>query len=299
MPQPDKILGNPFRAAGPPANMAKLILLRHKVCPSNLVLPAVISSLQFRFKQTESGAVLPFHDRPHEVVASPHARSRNPLGCALENPLEESNIINSFGRHRFFKFSFFILYYDTLLPRSNELYDQPFLGAVFHVIVITKYSYHYPIIRTFRRANRQMLLNYIYYTISLTLKGSIYAKWRLLSAMTESMLSVGLACLLAIEVDKEFDLATRDAVDAVPVFGLFFVCPVTAEPPTDREVPIFRDLVSCTKRLLNSVLLGALFRNPGPCQNPSYLIRTLLRQENAYIPGFRPLQDSIQPCGEC
>ena len=34
IPQPSKLLGNPFRETGPPANMAKLILLRHKVCHS-------------------------------------------------------------------------------------------------------------------------------------------------------------------------------------------------------------------------------------------------------------------------
>lgn len=92
-----KILGNPFRETGPPANMAKLILLRHKVCHSNHVLPSVISSISFRSKlQTESGAVPPLHDRPHELTPSPHIRTQNPLGCALENNSEESNIINSF-----------------------------------------------------------------------------------------------------------------------------------------------------------------------------------------------------------
>lgn len=82
--------------------------------------------------------------------------------------------------------------------------------------------------------------------------------------MTESMLSAGLICLLTLEVDTEFGLATREALDGAPVFSLLFVCPVTAEPPTDREVPIFRDLISCTKRLLKSVLFGALLRNAGP-----------------------------------
>lgn len=33
-PQPST--GNPFRESGPPANMAKLILLRHKVCTTPL-----------------------------------------------------------------------------------------------------------------------------------------------------------------------------------------------------------------------------------------------------------------------
>lgn len=135
-----------------------LRLETHSVKQDPLLTWRNLFCCDIKFKQTESGAVLPFHDRLHEVIASPHARSQNPLGCALENPLEESNIINSFGRHRL---SLFILYYDTPLPRSNELYDQLFLGAVFHVIVIPKYSYHYPIIRTFRRANRQMLLNTI------------------------------------------------------------------------------------------------------------------------------------------
>lgn len=109
-----------------------------------------------------------------------------------------------------------------------------------------------------------MLFNYIYIS-----KGTVYAKWCLLSAMTESILSAGLTCLLTFEVDTEFDLAVREALDGALVFNLFFVCPVTAEPPTDREVPVFRDLFSCKKRLLKSVVLGTLLRNAGPCQSPS------------------------------
>jgi len=84
--------------------------------------------------------------------------------------------------------------------------------------------------------------------------------------MTESILSAGLTCLLTIEVDTdaEFDLAAREALDGALVFNLFFVCPVTAEPPTDREVPVFRDLFSCKKRLFKLVVLGMLLRNAGP-----------------------------------
>lgn len=80
------------------------------------------------------------------------------------------------------------------------------------------------------------------------------------------MLSPDLTCLLTIEVDVDFatGLATREALDGAPVFDLFLVCPVTAEPPTDREVPIFRDLFSCTKRLFKSFIPGALLRNAGP-----------------------------------
>ena len=84
--------------------------------------------------------------------------------------------------------------------------------------------------------------------------------------MTESILSAGLTCLLTIEVDMEFDLAAREVLDGALVFNLFFVCPVTAEPPTDREVPVFRDLFSCKKRLLKSEVLDTLLRNAGPCQ---------------------------------
>ena len=87
--------------------------------------------------------------------------------------------------------------------------------------------------------------------------------------MTESMLSAGLTCLLTFEVDTGFNLAAREALDGALVFNLFFVCPVTAEPPTDRDVPVFRDLFSCKNRLLKSVVLGALLRNAGPCQSPS------------------------------
>ena len=96
LPQPYKILGNPFRETGPPANMAKLILLRHKVCHSNHDFPSVISSIKSRFKlQTESGAVPPLHDKLHELTPSPRVQIQSPLGCALENLSEESNIINS------------------------------------------------------------------------------------------------------------------------------------------------------------------------------------------------------------
>ena len=68
--------------------------------------------------------------------------------------------------------------------------------------------------------------------------------------MTESILSAGLTCLLTFEVDTESNLVAREALDGAPVFNLFFIRPVTAEPPTDREVPVFRDLFSCKNRLL-------------------------------------------------
>ena len=66
-----------------------------------------------------------------------------------------------------------------------------------------------------------------------------------------------------------FNLVAREALDDALVFNLFFVCPVTAEPPTDREVPVFRDLFSCKKRLLKSDVLGTLLRNAGPCHSTS------------------------------
>ena len=61
LPQSYKILGNPFRESGPPANMAKLILLRHKVGQSNHFLPSVISSLNpdSNYKQ-KAALCLPF-----------------------------------------------------------------------------------------------------------------------------------------------------------------------------------------------------------------------------------------------
>lgn len=95
-----KKLGNPFRETGPPANMAKLILLRHKVCHliTFFFQSQITSSIQLRFKpQIESGAVSPNRDRRHEVTPSPHVRTQKPLGCALENPLGESNIIELLG----------------------------------------------------------------------------------------------------------------------------------------------------------------------------------------------------------
>lgn len=77
--------------------------------------------------------------------------------------------------------------------------------------------------------------------------------------MTESMLSADLTCLLMIA-----ELAPGLPVwVALAVFALFFVCPVTAEPPTEREV-LLRDLFSCTKRLFISVIFGVLLRNAGP-----------------------------------
>jgi hypothetical protein len=91
--------------------MAKLILLRHKVGHSNHFLNVVISSLSSRFKlQAESGAVPPLHDRPHEHTPSPHVRIQSPLGCALENPLEESNIINSSIAPQFLDIPFYIIF---------------------------------------------------------------------------------------------------------------------------------------------------------------------------------------------
>lgn len=95
------------------------------------LLPSVISCLLSRFKlQTESGAVPPLHDRPHELTPSPHVRTQSPLGCALENPLEESNIINSSIAPHILEYSLStsFLYYDTQLTNSNKLLRPTFLG---------------------------------------------------------------------------------------------------------------------------------------------------------------------------
>ena len=86
--------GNPFRETGPPANMAKLILLRHKVNP-HVHNPKHLILHVFRFKTaTENGAVL--HVRvKHRALTAFHPPVRKHLGCASENPLAESSITDT------------------------------------------------------------------------------------------------------------------------------------------------------------------------------------------------------------
>jgi len=134
----------------------------------------IIHPFNSRFKPaTESGAVPPIHARHHELTPYPHVRMRKPLGCALENLLEESNIINSSlvtTPQIPFRRNFYIT-----IPKqiSNKLYDQPFLNAFFHVD-IPKCCLYY-------RNNSNVLgisvelvtkCYAITYTISITLKGN-------------------------------------------------------------------------------------------------------------------------------
>ena len=114
--------------------MAKLILLRHKVCHSNYALPSAANNF-FRFKlQIESGVVPPRH---RELTPSPHVRTQKPLGCALGNPLEESNIINSFLA---FALSFLRNSFSTLLyPNTFKMNctTKNLSSLVFHVLAIS------------------------------------------------------------------------------------------------------------------------------------------------------------------
>lgn len=88
------LLGNPFRETGPPANMAKLILLRHKVNP-HVHNPKDLTLHVFRFKTaTENGAVLHVRVKHRELTAF-HRPVRKHLGCASENPLAESSITDT------------------------------------------------------------------------------------------------------------------------------------------------------------------------------------------------------------
>ncbi len=83
VPPPQSILilpiGNPFRETGPPANMAKLILLRHKVSLSpspsplsdkTIYLGACLSLCRYR-QITENDAALHTPAKPHVPLILP------------------------------------------------------------------------------------------------------------------------------------------------------------------------------------------------------------------------------------
>lgn len=93
-----RALGNPFRETGPPANMAKLILLRHKVghlaqCKRNI---ALISSHFHRFKRATGNVEAPhIHARHHEITWLSPLNDQKPLGCASAGLLLGSNPIDA------------------------------------------------------------------------------------------------------------------------------------------------------------------------------------------------------------
>ena len=86
--------GNPFRETGPPANMAKLILLRHKVRAVCLVPHPTADHLS-RFKRATGSDVAPhIHDKHHEHTLSPRLAQKHP-GCASGNHLGENSITDA------------------------------------------------------------------------------------------------------------------------------------------------------------------------------------------------------------
>lgn len=90
--------GNPFRETGPPANMAKLILLRHKVSLHILAfaLSRTDTSTTCRSRQvTGNGAALLIRGRPHEHTLHLHFERQKRPGCVSENPSQESNTIDA------------------------------------------------------------------------------------------------------------------------------------------------------------------------------------------------------------
>jgi len=60
------------------------------------------------------------------------------------------------------------------------------------------------------------------------------------------------AALTGFPTDTEEVVAARELLRRLPVlvFDLALACPVMAEPPTDRDVPAFRDLFSCANHCL-------------------------------------------------
>lgn len=87
--------GNPFRETGPPANMAKLILLRHKVRAIRFATPTQPLTNPSRFKRAIGNDVAPhIHDKHHEHTLSPRLAQKH-LGCASGNHLGENSITDA------------------------------------------------------------------------------------------------------------------------------------------------------------------------------------------------------------
>jgi len=70
-------------------------------------------------------------------------------------------------------------------------------------------------------------------------------KWRLLSVITDRMLGAGLIPLFPF-VDEVVScvIDAKDPLGEEILVDFVFACPVIADPPTEREVPAFRDLFS-------------------------------------------------------
>lgn len=87
--------GNPFRETGPPANMAKLILLRHKVRAIRFATPTQLLTHPSRFKRATGSDVAPhIHDKHHEHTLSPRLAQKHP-GCASGNHLGGNSITDA------------------------------------------------------------------------------------------------------------------------------------------------------------------------------------------------------------
>jgi hypothetical protein len=89
--------GNPFRETGPPANMAKLILLRHKVRAIRFATPTPTQLLTHpsRFKRATGSDVAPhIHDKHHEHTLFPRLAQKHP-GCVSGNHLGENSITDA------------------------------------------------------------------------------------------------------------------------------------------------------------------------------------------------------------
>ena len=89
------IPGNPFRETGPPANMAKLILLRHKVSAVFWRSRTVALTHRRSRQVTGSGAVPPIRAPHHGHSSAPRLERPNRPGCALESRSPESNTIDT------------------------------------------------------------------------------------------------------------------------------------------------------------------------------------------------------------
>jgi len=86
--------GNPFRETGPPANMAKLILLRHKVRLLTWY-PTQLLTHPSRFKRATGSDVAPhIHDKHHEHTLYLRLAQKHP-GCASGNHLGENSITDT------------------------------------------------------------------------------------------------------------------------------------------------------------------------------------------------------------
>ncbi|PPR03880.1 LOW QUALITY PROTEIN: hypothetical protein CVT26_000878 [Gymnopilus dilepis] len=233
---------NPFRETGPPANMAKLILLRHKEAAQFLPFAPPITDIRQHHASNDQTVL----DALWKVVR----RKATPLTPASNSTFPPPSPI--------LPGCVLLL---NIPPYSISYGSVPLICIVRCPATSCQLS---PLVCRLLPTSYSYFIKYREHIGLRTTTNPYQITCEMLTLITERTLGAALGLFVAVhDVDAEADFVAKGPLP-VPVFDFAFACPVMADPPTDRDIPALRILFSSYHCLLKWPIPFADLRNTTP-----------------------------------